>query len=104
MFFSYFCNYTTRIPEMKIKEGFILRTVIGEHIVVAEGLAQLKFKKILNLNASAAYIWQQLDGKEFTVEDIASLLVEKYGIPMERAKNDAAAIAETWKEQGVLDD
>ena len=37
-------------------------------------------------------------------EKIASRLVEKYGIPMERALTDAAAIAETWKEQGVLAD
>ena len=87
---------------MRIKEGFTLRTVLGEYIVVAEGLAQIKFKKILNLNASAAFIWQQVAGREFTVEQIACLLVERYGIPQEMALKDAATISETWKEQGVL--
>ncbi|MBO4571421.1 MAG: PqqD family protein [Bacteroidales bacterium] len=87
---------------MIIKEGFKLRTVLGEYIVVAEGAEQMKFKKILNLNASAAYLWQQILGKEFTVGDLADLLVGQYCIDRNRALEDAAAIAETWKSQGVL--
>ena len=53
---------------MKIKEGFILRTICGEHIVVGEGLAQVNFNKMLSLNESAAYLWKEAEGKEFTQE------------------------------------
>ena len=35
---------------MKIKEGFILRSICGEYIVVGEGLAQVNFNKMLSLN------------------------------------------------------
>ena len=35
---------------MKIKEGFKLRTIVGEHIVTGEGLSQVNFNKIISLN------------------------------------------------------
>ena len=47
---------------MKIKEGFILRKICGEYVVVGEGLAQVNFNKMLSLNASAAYLWEQFQG------------------------------------------
>ena len=42
---------------MRIKEGFTLRTICGEHVVIGEGLAQVNFTKMLSLNGSAAYLW-----------------------------------------------
>ena len=40
---------------MKIKDGFILRSICGEFIVVGEGLAQVNFNKMLSLNESATF-------------------------------------------------
>ena len=88
---------------MKIKEGFILRTICGEHVVVGEGLAQVNFNKMLSLNASAAYLWNEVTGKEFTVEDLTNLLTEKYDVTAERAAEDAAKVAEIWVREGVVE-
>ena len=88
---------------MKIKEGFILRTICGEHVVVGEGLAQVNFNKMLSLNASAAYLWNEVTGKEFTVEDLTNLLTEKYDVSAERAAEDAAKVAEIWIREGVVE-
>ena len=61
---------------MKIKEGFILRKICGEYVVVGEGLAQVNFNKMLSLNASAAYLWEQFQGKEagavYILEDLGA--------------------------------
>ena len=65
---------------MKIKEGFILRTICGEHIVVGEGLAQVNFNKMLSLNESAAYLWKEVEGKDFTQEDLVKLLLDRYEV------------------------
>ena len=88
---------------MKIKEGFILRQLCGEFIVVGEGLAQVNFNKMLSLNASAAYLWQSVAGREFTVEDMATLLTDKYEVTFEQALKDAGKVAEVWLREGVVE-
>lgn len=88
---------------MKIKEGFILRKICGEYVVVGEGLAQVNFNKMLSLNASAAYLWEKLEGKEFTVQDMADALMEQYEVENDRAYEDAAALAGKWVEEGVVE-
>ena len=88
---------------MKIKDGFILRTICGEHVVVGEGLAQVNFNKMLSLNSSAAYLWEAVTGKEFTVEDLTSLLTEKYDVSADKAAEDAAKVAEIWIREGVVE-
>ena len=88
---------------MKIKDGFILRTICGEHVVVGEGLSQVNFNKMLSLNASAAYLWNEVTGKEFTVEDLTNLLTEKYDVSAERAAEDAAKVAGIWIREGVAE-
>ena len=88
---------------MKIKEGFTLRTICGEHVVIGEGLAQVNFNKMLSLNGSAAYLWEQLKDRDFTEEDAVNLLQEKYDVDPERALEDVKKLFEGWKEQGVLE-
>lgn len=88
---------------MRIKEGFTLRTICGEHIVIGEGLAQVNFNKMLTLNGSAAYLWEQLTGRDFTVQDMTSLLQEKYEVSAGRALEDAGKLLDVWKEQGVVE-
>ncbi|MBO4633993.1 MAG: PqqD family protein [Bacteroidales bacterium] len=87
---------------MKIKEGFILRKICGEFIVVGEGLAQVNFNKMLTLNASAAYLWEAVVGKDsFTEEDLVQLLLDQYEVDPETARADVKKLTETWIEQGV---
>ena len=74
---------------MRIKEGFVLRTVKDDHVVIGEGLAQVNYNKMLTLNASAAYLWEQVDGRDFTPGELADLLVARYGIAREQALQDA---------------
>ena len=86
---------------MKIKEGFILRQICGEYVVVGEGLAQVNFNKMLSLNESAAYLWQKVSDKEFTKEDLVKLLLDKYEVTPEVAAADVDKLVSVWVEQGV---
>ena len=86
---------------MKIKEGFVLREVCGEHIVTAEGLENINFNKLISLNETAAFLWQALIGKEFTVEGMAQLLVDEWGIDMELALKDSENLCKAWEEAGI---
>lgn len=86
---------------MKLKEGFILRSICGEHVVVGEGLAQVNFNKMLSLNESAAYLWEAVAGREFTKEEMVQLLLDKYEVTPERAAEDVDNLLKVWIEQGV---
>lgn len=86
---------------MKIKEGFVLRQMCGENIVAGEGLEHINFNRLISLNASAAYLWQELVGKEFTIEEMAELLISRYGIDKELAVKDSEALAQAWAEAGI---
>ena len=88
---------------MKIKEGFILREMCGENIVAAEGLENINFNKLISLNESAAYLWNELQSKEFSIEEMAELLIVRYGIDKELALKDSANLYEAWKNAGIAE-
>jgi len=87
---------------MKVVEGFRLREICGEFIIIPESTELVNFNKMIHLNATAAYLWEQVSGmKEFSVETLVSLLTEKYDVSQETAAKDAAAIADKWVEIGI---
>lgn len=88
---------------MQIKKGFRLRTVGREHIVTGEGLEQVDFNKLISLNDSAAYLWKEVEGKQFDEKVLASLLIEKYEIPEEQAREDADDVIKSWLDVGIIE-
>ena len=88
---------------MKIKKGFVLRELCGEYMVAGEGLEQINFNKLVRLNASAAYLWQQVADQEFTTDTLVQLLVERYDIPASRAEADVPALCRVWKQEGLIE-
>lgn len=80
-----------------------MRKLGNEHIIVGEGLSQVNFNKMIALNESAALLWGAFEGgKEFTVDQLADLLVEEYGIERGLALKDSADIASKWIEAGIV--
>lgn len=77
---------------MKIRSNYKLRSVAGETIVVNQGVSGTDMTRIISLNASAQLLYEQLQGKEFVLEDAAKVLEETYGIGHEQAMTDAR----TW--------
>lgn len=89
---------------MKTKTGFNLRSVCGERIIVAEGRENIDFSKVISVNESAAFLWEAVQGKEFSTEELAQLLVKEYGIDGSTAEKDAAEIAGQWLEAGITEE
>lgn len=89
---------------MKIKEGFKMRKLGREHIVVAEGCGLVNFNKMVSFNDTAAYLWETLSGKEFAVDDIRQLILAKYEVDEQTAAADAAKLARDWAEAGLVEE
>ena len=89
---------------MKIKNGFVLRTICGESIISGEGLSQVNFSKLVSLNETAAYLWKEVEGKEFDAQALADLLVERYEVTPEVALKDSEALLAKWTEMGLVEE
>ena len=97
-------NFMDNIQKhMKIKEGFVLRQMCGENIVAGEGLQHINFNKLISLNESAAYLWKELEGKEFTQQEMAELLIKRYGIDEQLAMSDSEKLMASWAEIGLAE-
>jgi hypothetical protein len=89
---------------MKIKKGFELRQVCGENIIVAYGIANIDFNKVISLNESATFLWKNIIDKDFTADTMASLLCQEYEVDAETAKKDAQALLDEWTKVGLVED
>ena len=88
---------------MKINSNYKLRSIAGETIVVNQGTTGIDMTRIISLNASAKLLYEQLLGKEFTLEDAAKVLVDTYGISIELALEDAEKWADALRKCGVIE-
>lgn len=88
---------------MKAKPGFNLRVVCVENIIVAEGEENIDFSNIISMNESSAYLWQNIQGKEFTHEDLVDLLTQEYEVDEATALKDVKALTELWLQAGIIE-
>ena len=89
---------------MRIKKGFVLREVCGERVIMGEGLGSINFGKLLALNETAAWLWQQAQAMgDFTVETLAEKLCEEYDVTADEAKADVAEMIAEWQNVGVVE-
>lgn len=88
---------------MKIKDGFELREVCGENIIVASGMENIDFSKIISLNETAAFLWKAVCGKEFTEKMMVDCLLDEYEVERETAVSDVANMVASWNEIGLIE-
>ena len=82
----------------------MLRQVCGENVIVGEGLGAINFGKMLALNETAAWLWQQAQAMgEFTIEALADKLCDEYEVTPDEARRDVAAIIDEWKAVNVVE-
>lgn len=88
---------------MKTKEGFVLRSIRSHYLLVGEGFSQVYLNKVFEQNESAAFLWKAIEGKEFTTEQLAALLLDEYDVSPEQAKKEADNITRQWLAQGLIE-
>lgn len=87
---------------MKTKQGFRLRELGGDYILIGESAELVNFNHLITFNEAAAYLWQQVEGKEFDAETLTQLLLAEYEVSEEIARRDAQATLEDWERVGIL--
>ena len=88
---------------MKAKKGFKLRNVCGENIIVADGIENIDFSRIISMNESAAYLWTNIQEQEFDTDKLVSLLLDEYDIDEATARTDVEQLIGKWSEAGIIE-
>ncbi len=81
-----------------------MRTIGSDHLIVDPSQDMVDLSTVYTLNSSAAWLWEELKGKEFNTDTIVELLVENYEVSKEQAQSDAAILLEDFQKQGLLEE
>ena len=84
-------------------EGFKLRKLGNEYILVGESMALINFNKMITLNETAAFLWQEAEKGEFDVNSLCNALFAEYEVSPEQAMTDVSATIDSWKKAGVIE-
>lgn len=88
---------------MKVRQGFKLRPLGNEFILVGEGIEQVNFNKMITMNETAAYLWQKvMDGQDFDAAKLADLLTAEYEVSHEQALADAETTIQSWLQAEII--
>ncbi len=87
---------------MKIKPEFMLHQIGEEYIVMHDGSTNVDFSRIINLNRTAAYLWQRFRDADFDVDALTAALTERYDVAPEQARRDAEAFIQSLQRCGIL--
>ena len=85
---------------MKIKDGFILRKVAGETVVIPTG-DTLDLNMMITLNETGAFLWKQLE-HETTEDAVVTALLGEYDVDEESARTHLAAFVAKLKKHDFL--
>lgn len=88
--------------DMKIKEGFALRKVADEYIVMPTGKNIAKFDGAVVLNEVSAFIFEQMTNP-ISKEDLLIALLNEYEVEKETASRDIDALLLKFDEMGIIE-
>lgn len=88
---------------MKIKEGFMLREVAGEWVVVPLGERVVQFNGIMTLSESGSLLWKMMINN-VTEEELLKAILSEYNVDEETAKADILEFVTKVRSQGLLED
>ena len=86
---------------MKVKDGFVLREVCGETIVVPTGKRSIEFNGLINVNELGAFLWEKLQ-EECTLEQLADYVLQEYEVSKEIALKDITEFVEVLDKYDLL--
>jgi len=87
---------------MKIKDGFLLRTLGNTHVVVPVGQASVDLRGMISLNGTGAFLWECLQSEQ-TEASLTAQLEETYEVDHARAAADVARFIQLLAEHKLLE-
>ena len=86
---------------MKIKEGYLLRDVAGNHVVVPVG--KVDFDGMIRLNETGAFLWEKLQS-ETDPATLTKELCKEYNVEALVAEKDVESFLSKLRGAGLLNE
>jgi hypothetical protein len=87
---------------MKFKEGYKVRNIAGESVVIMQGRFGADMTRVIALNSTSLLLWEKLQGVDFTVQTVKDILLENFDIAEDIAARDAEAWVEKLRECNLV--
>ncbi len=87
---------------MKIKDGFILRDVMDEYIVMPAGAKMKEFEGVVVLNEPSAFLWKKMQ-TDVTRQELVEALLAEYEVDRSTAEKDTEELIKRLADYGVLE-
>lgn len=88
---------------MKVKEGFIVKKVIDDYVVVPVGDNFMDFSSIINLNETGAFLWECLK-EDVTEQKLAEMLAKEYETDVSEVKDDMKEFVKSLSDAGLIEE
>ena len=89
---------------MKINQHYKLRRVTGENVIVRQGREGTDLTTILTPNDTSCFLFDSLEGRDFTARDVEELLLSEYEIDEETVARDTQKWISSLRHYGILED
>ena len=81
-----------------------VRHVAGEDIVITQSPEAADMTKVIALNENALHLYNALQERDFTMQDVVDTLLEAYDVDADTARRDAEAwVAEMQQNLMITD-
>ncbi len=88
---------------MKIKDGYMLKNVSGQNIVVPVGNAALTFNGMISLNGSGAFLWSSMT-EEVSRQGLIDRLLAEYDVDPQIAAVGVDSFLKKMREAKLIDE
>lgn len=87
--------------KMKKTEGYIVKELEDEYIVLPMGKRTEKVNEVISLSETAGFIYIHADQAE-DIEGLAQMVGNEYGIEASEVYEDVKNVVKTFREKGIL--
>lgn len=88
---------------MKINPNLKVRNIVGESVVLLKAGNTSDMTRVLALNSTSLFLWNNLSGRDFDENDVVDLLLGNYDVSEEVATQDARRWVQQLSELGVFE-
>lgn len=88
---------------IKIKQGFEIRTICGENLIVPLGKHNIDFSKVIYLNETSMFIWRLIEKGVNGVDEIVEAMTEVYNVERETCLNDVNEFLDSLIENNIIE-
>lgn len=89
--------------DMKIKNGFVLRNVVDEYMIMPTGDNIAKFDGTAVLNEVSAFVFRQLENA-VSRDDVLAAMLAEFDVDEQTAAKDLDALLAKFRELGLLEE